>query len=453
VSIFHVRKNDGWRFPGKWVSGRNFLLPGLGLVAVALLTSTPTKAVQRSEQPAQAQPAEAATPLSQMVKEAEQNNPQILAARRQWQAATQVPSQVSTLPDPEVMVQQMSAGTPLPFDDFNKVEMTYLGFGVSQSIPYPGKLRLRGEIAHRKADAFRQQADAVRRAVIERVKTAYFRLSYVQQTLAILDKDENLLAQIEKIAEARYRVGQGNQQEVLKAQLQQTKLLRDTIQYRQQMQTLQAQLKQLLNRSQDSADITAEKLTETQLPFSSDDLLSAVRTGNPDVGAQHEVVQDRGLQVELARKDFYPDFNVQYLYQHTAAPFPERYMLSVGVKIPIYRSRRQRPEVAEAAEQLNSARRSYEAAVQQTYFEVRDQYLVADSDSKVLRIYREGLIPQATATFHAGLAAYQSAQQDFQTLLDSFLDVYNLDVEYWRTLAEHETALAKLEQLTGIQIP
>jgi len=103
-------------------------------------------------------------------------------------------------------------------------------------------------------------------------------------------------------------------------------------------------------------------------------------------------------------------------------------MLSFGVKLPIYRSRRQRPEVAEAAQQLNSARRAYEAQVQQTYFEVRDQYLVADSDSKVLKIYRDGLIPQATATFQAGLAAYQSAQEDFQTLLASFLDVFNLDV-------------------------
>ncbi|HET7099638.1 MAG TPA: TolC family protein, partial [Terriglobia bacterium] len=285
------------------------------LLSLACSISVPARAAQASDQSAQKQPGKAPTPLSQLVKEAEQKNPQILAARQQWQAATQVPSQVSTLPDPELMVEHMSAGTPLPFDGFHSVEMTFLGFGVSQSIPYPGKLRLRGEIARRKADTFRQQADSVRRSIIEKVKTAYFRLGYVLQTLAVLDRDEKLLDQIEKIAEARYRVGQGNQQDVLKAQLQQTKLLRDATQYRQQMQTLQAQLKQLLNRPQDSADITAEKLTETPLPFSSDDLLSAVRAGNPEVGARHEAVQGHSLQVELAKKDFYPDFNVQYLYQ------------------------------------------------------------------------------------------------------------------------------------------
>ena len=424
------------------------------IVAVAVLLPIPARGGQATVQLGQKQqPAKATTPLSQLVKEAGQNNPQILAARRQWQAATQVPSQVSTLPDPQVNVQNISAGTPLPLDGFNTVQMTFLGFGVSQDIPYPGKLHLRGEIAKRKADSLGQHVDSVRRKVVEQVKATYYRLGYVQATLSILDRDRKLLSQIEQIAEAEYRVGKGNQQDVLKAQLQQTKLLRDTTQYREQMGSLEAELKQLLNRPQDSANITTGQLTETTLPYRSDDLLAAVRTGNPKVGAQHEMVQSRSLGVELAKKDFYPDFSVQYMYQHTSANFPERYSLSVGVKIPIYRNRRQRPEVAEAAEQLNSARRAYEAQVQQIYFEVRNQFLEADSDSKVLKIYREGLIPQATATFHAGLAAYQSGQEDFQSLLDSFLDVFNLDIEYWHTLAGHEIALARLEQLTGLSIP
>lgn len=432
---------------------------GLNLsVAVLLVTGSfvitcPATSAQAAGEPAQAQSTQAPTPLSQLVKEAEQNNPQILAARREWQAATQVPSQVSTLPDPQITVQQLAVGSPRPFAGFSNSDFAYIGVGVSQDLPYPGKLRLRGEIAHSKADTLRQQADAVRRSVIEQVKTAYFHLDYVRQTLSILQEDQKLLGQVEKIAETRYRTGQGNQQDVLKAQLQQTKLLRDSTQYRQQMQTLQAQLKQLLNRPQDSANVITETLKETSLPYSSDDLLAAVRTGNPEVGAQHEMVQDRSLQLELARKDFYPDFSLQYMWQHTGAPFRDYYMATFGVRLPIYRSRRQRPEVAEAGEQLNSARREYEAQVQQTYFEVREQYLVADADSKVLKIYREGLVPQATATFNAGLAAYQSAQQDFETLLSSFVDILDLDIEYWRTLAEHESALARLEQLTGIQIP
>ena len=165
------------------------------------------------------------------------------------------------------------------------------------------------------------------------------------------------------------------------------------------------------------------------------------------------MVRSKSLGVELAKKDFLPDFNVAYMWQHTAAPFPDRYSLSFGVKIPIYHKRRQNPELTQAAEELNQSRREYEAQVQQTYFEVKDQYLAADTSAKVLKMYREGLIPQATATFQAGLAAYQVGHEDFQSLLDSFLDVLNLDKEYWRTLADHETALARLERLTGVSLP
>jgi outer membrane protein, heavy metal efflux system len=393
------------------------------------------------------------TPLAKLVEEAQKTNPQVIAALRAWQAAAQVPSQVSTLPDPEIRVQHVSAGTPVPFNDFNTIQMAFIGVGISQDFPYPGKLHLRGEVASRRAASLHDQMETVQRVVAEQVKVTYYQLSYTQETLQILARDQQLFEQIEKIAEARYRVGQGNQQDVLKAQLELTKLLRDVTEDRQQLSSLEARLKELLNRPQDSADITAEPLTETALPYSSDDLLALVRSGNPGVSAQQEEIRSRSLSVELAKKDFYPDFNFQYMWQKTGAPFPDRYSVSFGIKIPIYHSRRQQPEVAQAAAQLNQSRRDYEAMVQQVYFDVKDQYLAADADAKVLKIYREGLIPQAAATFQAGLAAYQSGQQDFQTLIASFLDVLNLDTEYWRTLANHETALARLERLTGVSLP
>lgn len=393
-----------------------------------------------------------ATPLAKLVSEAEQNNPNILAARRAWQAATQVPSQVSTLPDPEVMVQHVSAGTPIPYWDFRKVEMTFTGFGVSQELPYPGKLRLRGEAARSQADSLGSRVESLRRSIAEKVKTTYYRLSYLQKTLEILARDQELIDQIEKIADARYRVGQGNQQDVLKAQLERTKLLRDAAESRQQQGGLEAQLKQLLNRPPESADIVAETLTETLLPYRSEELLAMVPAGNPDVTVQQQMVRNKSLGLELARKDFLPDFNVQYMWEHTAPNFPDRYSLSLGIKIPIYHARRQNPEVAQAAEELNQSRREYEAQVQQIYFEVKDQFLAADANAKVLKIYREGLIPQATASFQAGMAAYEAGHEDFQSLLAAFLDVLIMDKEYWRTLADHESALARLESLTGASL-
>lgn len=388
------------------------------------------------------------------MKEAERNNPQIHAALHAWKASTQVASQVSTLPDPQVVVQQFSVGSPRPFAGYTNSEFAYIGVGFSQDLPYPGKLRLRGEVADREAAAARERAEAVRRSVIEQLKETYSRLAYIQKTLAILERNDKLLEQIEKIAEARYRVGQGVQGDVLKAQVERTKLLREIAHHHQEMGHLEAQLKQILNRPPDSPDLATQELTETPLPYTAELLLARVRTDNPEVRAESEMTRRQGLQVELARKDFYPDFNVQYMWQRTdPAKFHAYYMLSFGVRVPIHRRGKQQPELAQATEELNRSRREYEARVQQAYFDVRDQVVTAETAAQLLKIYREGLIPQATATFDAGLAAYQSNRQDFQTLLSSFLDVLNFDIDYWRILADHETALAHIENLTGVTLP
>ena len=140
------------------------------------------------------------------------------------------------------------------------------------------------------------------------------------------------------------------------------------------------------------------------------------------------------------------------MWQHTAEKFPDYYMLSFTAKVPIYRKRKLDPELTQALGELEQSRRNYEARVQQAYFDVRDEYIAAETASQMLKIYREGLIPQALATFRAGLAEYEAGRQDFQSLISAFLDVIGYDEEYWKTLADHETALSRIEQLTGVRI-
>src|SRR5712692_9410555 len=171
----------------------------------------------------------AITPLEDLLKEAERNNPSIQAARQGWQAAQQVPTQVSTLPDPQFTVQHFSVGSPRPFAGYTNSEFAYIGLGVSQDFPYPGKLRLRGEVAKREADVLQQRYESVRRSVLAGIKSAYFQLGYLSRTLVILERDGELLRQVEQAAEARYRSGMGNQQDLLQAQLERTKLLREII--------------------------------------------------------------------------------------------------------------------------------------------------------------------------------------------------------------------------------
>jgi len=401
-----------------------------------------------------APPASSPTPLATLVAEVEQRNPQVLAARQAWNAATQVPSQVSTLPDPQLNLQQVSVGSPVPFAGYTTSEFAYFGIGVSQDLPYPGKLRLRGEIAARDAAAAENHAETVRRSVVEQLKVTYFRLSYIQQTLGLLQRDAALLSDVAEIAGDRYRVGQGSQQDVLRAQLERTKLLREIAMNHREMASLEARLKQLLDRPPGSPDLATEALTETALPAPADQLLAGAPAQNPEVAGAQEKVRKQSLQVELAHKDFYPDFNLQYMWQRTdPAKFRAYYMVNLGVRLPLHRLRRQQPELAQAAAELEGSRRDYEAAVQQTWFDLRDQLAAAETASRLLAIYRGGLLPQASAAFDAVLAAYRVGRQDFTTLLASFSDLLKLDIEYWNTLAEHETALARIERVRGGKLP
>src|SRR6202158_1942340 len=245
----------------------------------------------------------------------------------------------------------------------------------------------------------------------------------------------------------------GTQQDLLRPQLEQTKLLREITMHHLEVAKLQAQIKQLLNRSQSSPDIEPSEPTETSLPQTFEVLLSAAKNQNPLISASEKIVEKQKLQIDLARKDFYPDFNVQYMWQRTdPTQFRAYYMLSVGVRVPIYRSRKQRPELAQAEAEKFRAGSELQAQSQQIAAELRAQYVLAEQTSELLKIHREGLSPQSRSEFQAALATYQSNKQDFQALLAAFLDVLRLDEEYWQNVAEYETAIARLEQITGLSL-
>src|SRR5579863_8681889 len=235
--------------------------------------------VRAQQPPPVGQPAK----LADLLKEAAENNPQIQAARSAWQAQTKVPSQVATLPNPVVSVQQLSVGSPRPFAGYTNSDFAYFGLGFSQDIPYPGKLQLRGKMAKSDADVLEQQYETVRRSVLAGIKSAYFQLAYLSKTLAILESDGQLLEQVEKAADARYRSGMGNQHDLLQAQLERTKLIREITMHHLDVSKAQAQIKQLLSRPQSSPDIEPSELPDTPLPYSFEELLSAAEAQNPDI--------------------------------------------------------------------------------------------------------------------------------------------------------------------------
>ncbi len=236
------------------------------LIFASLLYLSVARLTRAQEIPSSSQPAK----LADLLAEAERSNPQIQAARHGWDAAKQVPTQVSTLPDPQFVLQHVSVGSPRPFAGYTNSDFAYVGLGISQDLPYPGKLRLRGEIAKKDADVTQQRYESVRRAILAGVKMAYFQLGYLAKRQTILEGDGQLLQQVEQAAEARYRNGIGNQQDVLQAQLERTKLLREITTNQLEAGKVQAEIKRLLNRPQFSPDIETTELSETAIGYTYD---------------------------------------------------------------------------------------------------------------------------------------------------------------------------------------
>ena len=344
-----------------------------------------------------------------------------------------------------------SVGSPRPFAGYSNSDFAYIGFGVSQDIPYPGKRQLRASVAEHEADSMEAQTDSIRRTVVGNLKMVYFRLAYIQQTLGVLQRSDALLNQVQEAAEARYRVGQGNQQDVLKAQLQHTKILQEIAHHHQEEGLLEAQIKQVLGRPQESAEIVAETLTLRALPYAAAELLQRAREENPDVHSKQASIRQQETKVELAHKNFRPDFNIQYNYEHNASQFRDYYMATFGIRLP--NRGRQKAELAEAQENQERARQELDSESQRVLSDVQQQYVRAKTSEERLKIYSDGLVPQSEATFQSALSAYQSNKQDFESLLSGFLDVVNLDLEYRNELVEHESALAELERLTGVDVP
>jgi outer membrane protein TolC len=375
------------------------------------------------------------------------NNLEILAAQKQWRAATYVHAQVDVLPDPHITFQAFSVGSPRFGAGLSNSNFAYIGMGVSQDIPYPGKLRLKAAVADAAADTQLAQVGVVRSRVEEQIKLSYLQLAYLQHTLRLLKANRSTLAELIDAQIGRYSAGQGNQSDILKAQLDRTKLLREITMHHEEMAQVQADLKNVLNRPPDSPDIIAANLAESPVTRPLSDLLHDTQRNNPNLLADERAINTRKSTVNSIKLAGKPDFSLGYIYQRTGLDFPAYYMATFTVVLP--RKKRVAAEKAEASEQLEAARLMRDADARQHISEVRKEYAALQNTNEELKEYRDGILPQAQAAYNSAVAALKSNKQSLEAALDSLNGVLQLKREYAQALLDHETAIVRLETLTG----
>jgi cobalt-zinc-cadmium efflux system outer membrane protein len=386
------------------------------------------------------------TSLQSLIEETRQNNAAIKAAERGIQSSEYMPKQASALPDTEVMVQHFTVGSPGPFAGYSNSDFAYIGVGASQEIPYPGKRALRANVAQHETAISRAEKEAVTWNVLTRLKLAYFQLAESQELTTVVEQNRRIADEIEQAAEVRYRVGQATQQDVLRTQLERTKLLNEMSMQRRQSAQAQVILKALLNRPPESTDIVPDPLSSRRIPDSAA-LYAKLRQNNPDLQVSAEQVSQSQAAAALAKREQKPDFGVQYMWQHTADNFRDYYMGTFSIKLP-NRSRVRAAE-AESRAKLTQTEAEKESRLKQMESELGEQIAIIQTGEQQLTIYEQGLIPQSQSALNAGLAGYRAGKQDYQALLGSYSDTLRLAMDRERTLAEHEAAIAQIERLIG----
>src|SRR3984893_2775536 len=374
-----------------------------------------------------------------------QNNPEIQAARSRFEAATKRPSQAGTLPEPTARYTNFGVGHP--FSGLNGSNFAYHGFGVSQALPFPGKLALASEEAKREAEGVQQNYRTVVLDVTGRLKVAYYEWLTVNKAIELTRKHSDLLSRFEEIARTRYTVGKGLQQDVLKAQLEVSSLERQLAMLDEKRQRAEAEIASLL------AAPTVAIRAATQIRFSVfsmslDELLKAT-ADSPRVRAEQKIVDSRAVGINRSLKDFRPDFGVTLQWQHTGGNFPDYYMASVEVKIPIYFARKQRYGLEESRSRLDEAKQNYRTAQQQAIYQMKDQYLAIQSSERILNLYRTTLIPQASLTVDSSASAYEVGSIDFLSVVTNLTTLISLERQYYDEVARHEEAILRLEPLVG----
>ena len=405
------------------------------------------------QSPSTATPTQIAQPqsadLDGLIREALQKNPGVQSAQRQVDALRHRVPQVKTLPDPTVSVSW--AGNITPFSVQNGDPSSNRAITASQGIPYPGKLKLRGEIADREAEAAQWDYEAARRKLVADVKSAYYDYFAASKAVEITQKNKDLLQKLSSIAEARYRVGKGVQQDVLRSQVEISLLQQRQTVFEQQQRTAQVRLNTLLFRDPEAPLPSPTSFEPAKLAHSLDELYALAREQDTGLQREQRMIERNQYAVNLAQKDYRPDFNVGYMYQQRP-DMKDMHGFTVTANIPIYYRTKQREAVREQTEQLASSQRSKENRQTELSFAVKQQYLLAKSSEQLLKLYSQAIVPQSSLALESSMASYQVGAVDFLTILTNFTVVLDYEVSYYRELANYQMALANLEPLVGVEL-
>lgn len=386
--------------------------------------------------------------LPDLIQEALARNPEIMVARKQWEASSHRIAQARALEDPTLSVQWWN----FP-ESFNLGQSGNTIIGLSQKFPFPGKLALKEEVASRSAEMTEQALRARERDLIARVKRAYYDLFLVHKAIQIHHEQIALLGQFVESAMAKFRTGKGSQVDVLKAQVELSMLHQQLPVLEQRHDTAQGAVNTLLSRDPRVLLGRPHEPREVRFDKDLDELFQLAVKARPELKAAGLAVQRNEQSHALAKRQYYPDFNVAFQrFQNFQAKDGFGAVVSVNVPFAFWTKPKYDAAVHEAAAGIAAAQADHQALENLTRFQIRDLLAQVRASWEVAVLYRTTVLPQAEESITAAQAGYRTGRTSFLDLIEADRALRGFQLAYWRALVERESRLAEVEQVVGTEL-
>lgn len=393
--------------------------------------------------------------LDLLVAQALADNPEILASEEKLRMTMEKARQAGTLEDPMLMlkIQNGLLGSPLEFD---RDSTTAKVIGLSQALPFYGKRELRRAGADRDVEADEWRIKERRLEIRRMVKETWYRISFIDRSLEDLDKSIIAVSDLLHFSETMYEVGKALQQDVLKAQLERSKMEEMRVNLAQQRRSLTATLNTLVYRPVDTPVPPIPPAVIVPQPAEQLELEQLAETHRPALKALAALIDKSQLNRQLADKEIYPDFTLafEYMQRESSADSggDDMYSASVSFNLPVQHQRRL-AMIAEAGAENRMLLHELNVLRNQIRLAIADTLAGLERNRRLAALYEQGILDQAASVLETTIASYRADKTDFMKVLDSQMALFNLEREYHEAVAEYQMRLAVLEGLVGTELP
>ncbi|WP_289283893.1 MULTISPECIES: TolC family protein [unclassified Methylophaga] len=424
-----------------------FLLPLISLIPAAYAAEDTSYSIEQTQ---------AVLPLDIAITVAEQSNPGLAQRQARAEAMSALPSQLGSLPDPMISMGLVN----LPTDSLSTSQeaMTQWQLGISQEIPFPGKLALKQQAATERASASAFMTTEYKQQLIKSITSYWWQLFYLEKTLTVISSNKTLLKQFIDIAETKYRVGHGLQQDVLLAQLELSKLLNREIELNSQREQLVITLNTLLSRpTHTPIQLPDFQDIDTTLPDikSAAEILHLAKQNRPFLQQQKHLIAAAAEDKALAEKNVLPDFKVSAAYglrqgnNLDGSDRSDMLSLQVGINVPLFAYKKQKMAISQKNSELKQQQFAYQDSWNQVQAEIANYMTQYEQARQQYSLLNTGILPQARQTIASMLSGYQVNKVDFLNLVRAQITLYDYETQLWLSVKTAKTALANLKASVG----